>query len=157
MNITDSDSVLMLNGFDGPPVPAPRLRAKHQNLKIQRLADRSQGNIDQLLDTGRMRGQPVQLDASAWTIDDVPGPNVTDKETVLSFARMAANAYITDNKESDWYDVGHGFNYTEDFGWENDGLRGHIFADAQNQTVVIAVKGTCKRYSSIISRQHILT
>ena len=134
----------MLDGNSGPPKPPPKLTAKRETLRIQRLVDRSQGHIDYLLDSGRMKGQPLALGAPAWTVDDVPGPNVTDKETVLSFARMAANAYITDNKESDWYDVGHGFNYTEDFGWETDGLRGHIFADSENQTVVIAVKGTCK-------------
>lgn len=45
------------------------------------------------------------LGASAWTIDDVPGPNVTDKEGVLSMARMAANAYVLDNQETEWLDV----------------------------------------------------
>jgi len=92
----------------------------------------------------------VALDASAWTVDDVHGPNITDKETVLSLARMAANAYVLDDQDSEWYDVGHGFNYTTDFGWKNDGLRGHIFADTENQTVVIAIKGTCKYYYSPI-------
>jgi lipase ATG15 len=91
-----------------------------------------------------MRGEPLALDASAWTIDDVPGPNITDKETVLSIARMAADAYVIDHDDGEWQDVGNGFNYTEDFGWKLDGLRGHIFADSENQTVVIAVKGTCK-------------
>jgi lipase ATG15 len=31
---------------------------------------------------------------------------------------------------------------TEDFGWETDGLRGHIFADTENSTIVIGLKGT---------------
>ncbi|KAF2665486.1 alpha/beta-hydrolase [Microthyrium microscopicum] len=141
-NVTDPSSILMLEGGHGPPVPVPKLAARSQTLRIERLADRSQGHIDHLLDAGRMRGSPLTLDASAWTIDEVPGPNVTDKETVLSMARMAANAYITDHNQYDWHDVGNGFNYTEDFGWENDGLRGHIFADSENQTVVIAIKGT---------------
>jgi lipase ATG15 len=134
----------MLDGHNGPGVRPPKLRARSQKHPIQRLADRSQGNIDQLLDAGRLRGQPVALDASAWTIDDVQGPNVTDKETVLSLARMAANAYVLDDQDAEWYDVGKGFNYTTDFGWKNDGLRGHIFADTENMTVVISIKGTCK-------------
>lgn len=82
------------------------------------------------------------LPPQAWTIDDVAGPNVTDKETVLSFSRIAANAYVEEPYSGDWESVGGGFNYTEDFGWENDGLRGHIFADTENQTVVIGLKGT---------------
>jgi lipase ATG15 len=120
-----------------------RLVARGQNLRIQRLADRSQHHIDYLLDAGRMRGEPLALDASDWTIDDVPGPNITDKETVLSFARICADAYLSGHEDPEWFDVGHGFNYTDDFGWEEDGLRGHIFADETNQTVIIGIKGTC--------------
>lgn len=28
------------------------------------------------------------------------------------------------------------------FGWEEDGLRGHVFASADNSTLIIAIKGT---------------
>lgn len=89
-----------------------------------------------------MRGEPLALDASAWTVDDVPGPNVTDKEGVLSLAKISANAYISSPGDAEWFDIGPGFNDTEDFGWENDGLRGHIFADTNNETVIIGLKGT---------------
>lgn len=82
------------------------------------------------------------MPSSAWTIDQVAGPNVTDKETILSFARMAANAYVQEHNKGDWLDVGGGFNYTDDFGWESDGLRGHVFADETNTTVVIGLKGS---------------
>ncbi|KAH7400993.1 Alpha/Beta hydrolase protein [Phaeosphaeria sp. MPI-PUGE-AT-0046c] len=95
-----------------------------------------------MLEWGRAKGRAVQLAADDWIIDDVPGPNVTDRETVLSFARMASNAYILEPNTGEWEDVGGGFNYTEDFGWESDGLRGHIFADTENATVVIGLKGT---------------
>ncbi|KAF2115832.1 Alpha/Beta hydrolase protein [Lophiotrema nucula] len=122
--------------------PVPPLRARAEVVHIERLADRSWGTIDGILDWGRMRGQAVQLAADDWTVDEIPGPNVSDKETVLSFARMASNAYILEPNTGDWEDVGGGFNYTEDFGWESDGLRGHIFADAENQTIVIGLKGT---------------
>ncbi|PSN67526.1 alpha/beta-hydrolase [Corynespora cassiicola Philippines] len=122
--------------------PVPRLRAKAQAMNIERLADRSKDTIDGILDWGRMTGKAVQLAADDWTIDEIAGPNVTDKETVLSFARMASNAYILEPNTGEWEDVGGGFNYTEDFGWESDGLRGHIFADTTNSTVVIGLKGT---------------
>jgi lipase ATG15 len=85
--------------------PAPKLRVKTANMRIERLADRSQKNIDHILDTGRMNGVPMILDESAWTIDDVPGPNVKDKEGVLSIARMAANAYVLDDHELEWLPV----------------------------------------------------
>ncbi|KAF2133612.1 autophagy related lipase-like protein Atg15 [Dothidotthia symphoricarpi CBS 119687] len=122
--------------------PVPRLRVKAETMSIQRLADRSKDTINGILDWGRTHGKAVQLAAEDWTIDDIAGPNVTDRETVLSFARMASNAYILEPGTEDWYDVGGGFNYTEDFGWELDGLRGHIFADTENRTVVIGLKGT---------------
>jgi len=74
-------------------------------MRIERLADRSQQNIDYILDTGRTNGEPMELDASAWTIDELPGPNVKDKESVLSIARMAANAYVMDHNELEWLPV----------------------------------------------------
>ncbi|KAF2790654.1 autophagy related lipase Atg15 [Melanomma pulvis-pyrius CBS 109.77] len=120
----------------------PPLRAKSESMNIQRLADRSRETIDGMLDWGRMKGKAVQLAAEDWTIDEIAGPNITDKETVISFARMASNAYILEPHTGEWEDVGNGYNYTEDFGWESDGLRGHIFADPANSTIVIGLKGT---------------
>lgn len=123
--------------------PAPQvLRARASSLNIQRLADRRKSSIDRLFDHAAIHGEAATLPSSAWTYDEIAGPNVTDKETVLSFARMANNAYTHDFGTGEWQEVGGGFNYTEDFGWEQDGLRGHIFADKENKTVVIGLKGT---------------
>ncbi|KAG9952524.1 hypothetical protein KCU85_g1844, partial [Aureobasidium melanogenum] len=109
---------------------------------IQRLADRRRHIIDSLLEHGATFGEAKALSAAAWTLDEVSGPDVTEKKTVLSFAYMAANAYVSIPRKGDWIDIGDEFNYTEDFGWESDGLRGHIFADTENKTVVIGLKGT---------------
>jgi lipase ATG15 len=117
-------------------------RTNSAPMTIERLADRRRSTIDRLLEAGQMRGEAVSLPASAWSMDDIDAPNITDKETILSLARMASNAYILKPRTGDWVDVGGGFNYTEDFGWESDGLRGHIFADTKNKTVVIGLKGT---------------
>ncbi|OCL05781.1 alpha/beta-hydrolase [Glonium stellatum] len=122
--------------------PVPLLRVRSEPLSIERLVDRSALNINSILDFGRTTGRAMSLPASAWTIDEISGPNISDKETVLGFARMAANAYILEPNSGEWEDVGCGFNYTEDFGWESDGLRGHIFADTTNSTIVIGLKGT---------------
>ena len=84
----------------------------------------------------------MSLAASEWRIDELPGPNVTDKDTVLSLARMAANAYDEKYGEGEWADVGGGFNYSQSYGWQGDGLRGHIFADEGNKTIVVSLKGT---------------
>lgn len=123
-------------------MPVPPLRARSEPVNIQRLKDRSKETIDGILEWGRTTGQSVQIASDGWTVDEITGPNVTDKETVLTFARMASNAYILEPNTGHWEDVKGGFNYTEDFGWEADGLRGHIFADTTNETVVIGLKGT---------------
>ena len=98
--------------------------------------------MDALMSSARLSGYATATDISAWTMDEVPAPNITDKETVISLANMAANAYIKVPGTEDWEDVNAGFNVTDDFGWEGDGLRGHIFADEGNRTIVIALKGT---------------
>jgi lipase ATG15 len=142
LDVPENAAIWMAEDQDAAPEPVPRLRVRSEVVSIQRLADRSKETINGMLDWGREKGRAVQLAEDDWVIDDLPGPNVTDKETVLSFARMASNAYILEPHTGEWEDVGGGFNYTEDFGWESDGLRGHIFADTENSTVVIGLKGT---------------
>lgn len=90
----------------------------------------------------RQQGYVSVLSPDAWITDDIPGPNVTDKETILSLALMAANAYVEKPGQADWEDVGTPFNRSADFGWEGDGLRGHVWADESNSTIVIGLKGT---------------
>ena len=143
LDIPEQAAVWMSEGGDSANrQPVPRLRARSEAMSIQRLRDRSKDTINGILEWGRMKGRAVQLPEEDWTLDEIAGPNVTDRETVLSFARMASDAYILEPNTGQWEDVGGGFNYTEDFGWESDGLRGHIFADTKNQTIVIGLKGT---------------
>ncbi|PPJ60643.1 hypothetical protein CBER1_03643 [Cercospora berteroae] len=118
------------------------LRARVVSTRIQRLVARNKTDINDLLAEAEWYGRAADLPPSAWTIDDVSGPNVTDKSTVVTFAKMAANAYVQSRWDGEWLPVKGGFNYTDDFGWQKDGLRGHIFADETNSTVVIGLKGT---------------
>ncbi|SJX60309.1 related to Lipase, required for intravacuolar lysis of autophagic bodies [Sporisorium reilianum f. sp. reilianum] len=74
-----------------------------------------------------------------WEDVDVEAPDVSDRTTVLAFAKMAAAAYKNDT--SDWDGIG-GFDPTNSFGWEGDGIRGHIFTTHDNDTIVVALKGT---------------
>ena len=69
-------------------------------------------------------------------------PNTSDKETVVNLAKMTSDAYILDPRQPDWRNISFGFNFTCRFGWEEDGLRGHVFATEDNSTVVVAFKGT---------------
>lgn len=141
LDIQQEDSLWAFD--DGPTNKHPQrtFRIKSRGEPIQRLSDRRYEVIDALMTSARL-GYPSILDASAWTIDDVPAPNITDKETVLNLANIAANAYIKVPLEGDWSDVGAGFNVSNDFGWEGDGLRGHIYGDKDNNTIIIGLKGT---------------
>ncbi|EJU04303.1 alpha/beta-hydrolase [Dacryopinax primogenitus] len=90
---------------------------------------------------GRMSGQLLDV---PWDEDVVPGPDVSDRETVLLLAKMTSNAY-TSPENSDWYPLGDRWNYSEPFGWEPDadGFRGHIFVSTDSPpTVVLSIKGT---------------
>ncbi|KHN97659.1 autophagy lipase [Metarhizium album ARSEF 1941] len=120
----------------------PHLKARSRSNTIQRLVDRRPSVVDPMVALARQEGYVAVLDASAWTLDHVPSPDVTDKGTVLSLAYMAANAYVEKEDAADWLDIGEPFNRSADFGWQSDGLRGHIWADHDNSTIVIGLKGT---------------
>lgn len=98
--------------------------------------------VESLLRTAQYQGQPPDLEASAWTSDHVPGPNVTDKQTVLNLAVMASDAYVPGSDDPAWLNLTGGFNRSQNFGFQSDGIRGHVFADQDNTTIVIAIKGT---------------
>ncbi|QIW95032.1 hypothetical protein AMS68_000550 [Peltaster fructicola] len=143
IDVKDGTEMRITDDYGQTYQPAPvTLRAKSSVWNIERLADRSFTAIDSILEYSGIHGRAVDLPSSAWTIDPALGPNITDKETVLSFAKMAQDAYVPVFGGGEWMDVAPGFNYTDDFGWENDGLRGHIFADETNRTIVIGLKGT---------------
>lgn len=77
-----------------------------------------------------------------WEDVEVEVPDVTDRETLRTLAKMASNAYVTP-ESSEWWGLDE-WNSSIPFGWEKDadGLRGHVFANDDNSTVVISIKGT---------------
>ncbi|PWW73591.1 alpha/beta-hydrolase [Tuber magnatum] len=121
--------------------PRPRHRLFSGARPITRLVDRSKETIEDMLYAHRAHG-PRTFSDDDWTTEIIPMPNITDKTTVLSLARIAADAYIEAEGTEDWLDIGQPYNSTVDFGWEGDGLRGHIFADEANTTVIVGLKGT---------------
>jgi lipase ATG15 len=81
-------------------------------------------------------------------MDEIPGPDVEDRETVINLALMAANAYDELPGVGEGEHTGLPFNHSLGFGWEGDTLRGHVSADKTNSTIVIAIKGTSPQYRS---------
>ncbi|PTB66559.1 alpha/beta-hydrolase [Trichoderma citrinoviride] len=120
----------------------PQLKARSRAETIERLADRRPSVVDPIVAESRRQGYAAVLDASAWTMDEVSSPDITDKDTVLTMAYVAADAYVENDGQADWQDIGAPFNRSLDFGWGTDGLRGHIWADENNSTVIIGLKGT---------------
>lgn len=105
---------------------AARRRKFHSNnLKMQQLAD--------------------QL---TWREIEVDAPDVSDVHTLATLAKMSSNAYSTPN--SGWYDItndtlsdGRQYNLSSSFGWQEDGIRGHVFSSGpNNESIIIALKGT---------------
>ncbi|KAM0750188.1 alpha/beta-hydrolase [Meredithblackwellia eburnea MCA 4105] len=75
-----------------------------------------------------------------WDEEDIEVPDTSDWRTLDLFAKLANNGYTL--PPGDWYDLEGKYNYSSDFGWEADGMRGVVFADPTNSTVVVSIKGT---------------
>ncbi|RMD39819.1 hypothetical protein DV735_g5309, partial [Chaetothyriales sp. CBS 134920] len=112
------------------------------HLRYDRLADRSPAAIEEHLAVARLTGQPAVLAADEWTLDAVTAPDISDRDTIINMAIIASNAYAIKPDEGDWREVGQGFNHSRSFGWDGDGLRGHVFVDEANTTIVVSLKGT---------------
>lgn len=145
LDVPKSASTMWIESEDGILEEETRpLVARTSPMKIERLKDRRPSVVDPMVAAAREEGGYWALSPSAWTVDNVAGPDVTDRDTVLTFAQMAANAYVDTPETGDWKDVNGGFNRTDDigFGWDSDGLRGYLYIDEKNSTIVIGVKGT---------------
>ena len=77
-----------------------------------------------------------------WAAEDVAAPDVEDKDTVISLASMCEDAYKPGPEDPEWMDVGESYNSSVPFGWDDSGIRGHVFSDDSNDTIILAVKGT---------------
>jgi putative lipase involved disintegration of autophagic bodies len=115
------------------------------------LANRSKGFVKNYMEASRLQAAALrdplifsapQSPAAEWVTHDVLAPNVSIRNTVMRLAKVASNAYIRIPETEDWYDLGNKWNESSDFGWEENGLRGHVFANSDNSTIIVAMKGT---------------
>ncbi|ODV96641.1 hypothetical protein PACTADRAFT_48470 [Pachysolen tannophilus NRRL Y-2460] len=120
------------------------------NQPVRRLKERDPDFIESYLDyalkAGSEEASKIHLD---WSDDLISLPNITDKESVANLALMCSNAYVEIPGTGDWQDVGDTWNETEGIGWETDGIRGHVFVNDDNSTIIIAIKGTSAQYLNI--------
>ncbi|CCG81298.1 Putative uncharacterized protein [Taphrina deformans PYCC 5710] len=89
-----------------------------------------------------IHSQRLHSSHDRWVTKEVSLPNITDRGMVLTLAAMTSNAYTAIPHTGEWIDVDDGYNSTGPFGWDDDGLRGHVFASPDNSSVIIAYKGT---------------
>ena len=90
----------------------------------------------------RLSKYTSQSPTIAWEPREILVPDVTDLETVLTLAQIANNAYTEIPDTFDWIPVNGGWNLSSGFGWERNGIRGHVFASEGNETIIISLKGT---------------
>ncbi|ODQ82220.1 hypothetical protein BABINDRAFT_19159, partial [Babjeviella inositovora NRRL Y-12698] len=123
---------------------------------IRRLAERDPDFMESYLSYALKAGSAgVSGIHLAWNDEEILTPNVSDRNTVLNMAIMALDAYCEVPEDSDWKDVGKPWNYTGDsFGWQDDGVRGHVFVSGDNSSVVISLKGTNAALFAFGARAH---
>jgi len=65
-----------------------------------------QGSFQVARQRSRVHGESTVLD---WSEDQVEGPDVSNKDVLITLAKMTANAYIQ-VADKDWYDLSHQWN-----------------------------------------------
>jgi len=146
LNVAEDSTFHTLDGGDGKYyVPSMSRQTTH-------LADRSRQATKQYITQSRLRAQALrdaplspldfQSPAAQWISEDIQVPNITNMHVVTTLAKVSSNAYIRIPDTEDWYDLGKKWNESHDFGWEEYGLRGHVFANEDNSTIIVAMKGT---------------
>ncbi|KAH9816107.1 lipase [Melampsora americana] len=112
---------------------------RHHQILIHQSQKRSKNATQtRLMMMKEGKDEDLKLD---WKGLEIELPDVTDLNTLKALAKMTNNAYTIPNDER-WTDPGKKWNLSDSFGWEEDGLRGHVFATPDNKSVVISIKGT---------------
>lgn len=135
-----------------------QIKTAEKPARLRRLKERHTPHfLDSYLQYAmEVKGNPQKLNRIGleWEPEqDVLLPDVEDKDSVVALALISSNAYVRlplsdDEKDKlDWVDVGDPWDVDEEnpdinFGWLEDGLRGHVFVSNDSKTVVIGIKGT---------------
>ncbi|KAG0263485.1 putative lipase atg15 [Actinomortierella ambigua] len=89
----------------------------------------------------RSLSKDQSIGPGSWTQEVIDAPDMMSKDTLLQLAKLNYNAY-TEVASPGWYDLEGKWSVNSTFGWEEDGVRGHVFASDDNSTLIMAIKGT---------------
>ncbi|CAR21303.1 triglyceride lipase ATG15 [Lachancea thermotolerans CBS 6340] len=122
-------------------------RLASEPLRMKRMLHRDPQFVESYLDFSHENPHMAAKVNLEWIDKTVLVPNVSDKQTVISLALMSSDAYVRLPHTGDWRNLTEPWNHTHNsgHGWENDGLRGHLFVNSEQDIVVMAVKGTSAR------------
>ena len=109
---------------------------------VSRRRGSAAGLVSQSPNSNLQVASPNYATPASWDTIIVPGPDLTDKATVVNLGKMCSDAYMFGPNDPDWQNTTLGFNNSGSFGFEDGGLRGHIFGDERNETIIVAFKGT---------------
>ena len=81
--------------------------------------------------------------------DDILNPDLEDAQTVLMLAKIANNAYALPGDPS-WLPTPEApYNVNISYGFESNGLRGHVYVSDDEKVVLISTKGTSPSWFGI--------
>jgi len=143
------ESATYIGNDQGRPELVAPLRIRNRSARIYRFADPSPET------RGNAHPEAGAL-SHDWRLDSVSEPDVSDKETVLSLAKMSSDAYLFDESAPGWFNSSAGFNLSSNFGWQDNMLRGHVFANENNSTVIIAIKGSSTGQPSLCVNSYLV-
>ncbi|KAF2106492.1 Alpha/Beta hydrolase protein [Lophiotrema nucula] len=134
----------------GAGQPGPR--ARRLDISVERVAQAGAGShlgpfpiktTAVRIDKPALKDYGSQMPMSSyWITNEIPGPNITDKNTTINLAWMSEDAYKPDRWDPEWVDIGDTYNQSIPFGWDDNGIRGHVFLDDTNSTIILSIKGT---------------
>ncbi|AMD22692.1 HHL078Cp [Eremothecium sinecaudum] len=121
-------------------------KLKTTTAPVTRTSNRDPNFISSFLDYSLTNPEMAAKVEFEWEDEDVLAPDVTDRTTVMSLALMSSNAYVKLPQTGNWRNL-TGWNITDEkgapeYGWEEDGIRGHVFVNQNESVVVFAIKGT---------------
>jgi putative lipase involved disintegration of autophagic bodies len=81
--------------------------------------------------------------------------DITDKNTLINLAKIANSSYFPNPSEltfTDLLSTRASIKRNSSFGWDSDGLRGHVYSSNDDKNIIISFKGTTLGFAGIGGR-----